>query len=156
LALPGSYWDSHSEYGGQVVVINGSERSLAAVVSELKDELKEFVTTRVAMFKSEMRDKISSFKMAAILIAGGLFLGISAWLVLTAALVSIIAVAFLPSTYAYFFAFLIVGIAYLLIAVIMASFALREIKQRGLKPERTIRVLKQDQIWIQSEARQQL
>jgi uncharacterized membrane protein YqjE len=137
-------------------VANGNERSLAAVVSELKDELKEFVTIRVQMFKSEMKDKVSSLKMAAILIAGGLFLGITAWFVLTAALISIIAVAFLPSPYAYFLAFAIVGIVYLLVGTILASFALRELRQRGLMPERTIRVLKQDQVWLQSEARQQV
>ncbi len=135
---------------------NENGRSLAGVVSELKEELKEFVSTRIEMLKSEMKDKVSSLKVAAIFIAGGLFLGITAWFVLTAALISLIATAFLPSVYAYFFGFIIVGIAYLLVGVILATFALRELRRRGLKPERTIRVLKQDQIWLQSEARQQV
>ncbi len=135
---------------------NENGRSLAGVVSELKDELKEFANTRIEMFKSEMNDKVSSLKIAAILIAAGAFLGITAWFVLTAALISIIATAFVPSVYAYFFGLVIVGVAYLLVGAIMATFALREIRQRGLKPERTIRVLKQDQIWLQSEARQQV
>lgn len=135
---------------------NENGRSLAGVVSELKDELREFVSIRIEMFKSEMKDKVSSLKVTAILIAGGLFLGLTAWFVLTAALISIIATAFLPSVYSYFFAFIIVGIAYLLVGAILATFALRELSQRGLKPERTMRVLKQDQIWLQSEARQQV
>lgn len=135
---------------------NENGRTVAGVISELKDELKEFVTTRIAMFKSEMKEKVSSLKIAAILIAGGLLLGLTAWLILTAALISIVAAAFLPSVYSYFFAFIIVGVTYLLVGVIMASFALRELRQRGLRPERTIRVLKQDQIWLQSEARQRV
>jgi hypothetical protein len=137
-------------------VPNENGRSLAGVVSELKDELKEFVATRVDMLKSEMKDKVSSLKMAAILIAAGVFLGLTAWFVLTAALISIIAAAFLPSAYSYFLACVIVGVAYLLVGGIFATFALRELKQRGMMPERTIRVLKQDQLWIQSEARQQV
>jgi membrane protein implicated in regulation of membrane protease activity len=137
-----------------VPIENG--RSLAGVMSELKDELKEFITTRIEMLKSEMKDKVASLKMAAVLIACGLFLGITAWFVLTAAAISIVATAFYPSVYAYFFGFLIVGVAYLFVAVILASFAFRELKKRGLTPERTIRVLKQDQVWLQSEARQQI
>lgn len=137
-------------------MVNENGRSLGGVISELKDEAKEFVQTRIDMLRSEMKDKISSFKVAAVLIAGALFLGLTAWFVLTAALISIIAIAFQPNSFAYFFAFVIVGVAYLLIAAVIGSFAVRELKQRGIMPERTIRVLKQDQIWIQNEAKQQI
>lgn len=131
-------------------------RSLAGVVSELKDEMKEFASTRIDMLKSEMKDKVSSLKVAVPMIIGALVVGWTAWLVLTAALISIIAQAFQPSRYGYFFAFLIVGVVYALMAAIAAAFAIRELKNRGFMPERTIRVLKQDQIWLQSEARQQV
>jgi len=137
-----------------VAIENG--RSLAAVVSELKDELKDFISTRIEMLKSEMKDNISAIKVAIPIIAGALVLGGTAWFVLTAALISIIATGFYPSHYSYFFAFVIVGVAYALLAVIMGSFAYRELKKRGFMPERTIRVLKQDQVWLQKEARQQL
>jgi VIT1/CCC1 family predicted Fe2+/Mn2+ transporter len=130
-------------------------RNLSGIVSELKDEAKDFVQTRIDMLKSEMKDKVASLKVAAVLIAGAAFLGITAWFVLTAALIAVIAVAFLPSSFAYFFATIIVGVAYALIAAAIGAFAIRELKQRGLTPVRTIRVLKQDQIWIQNEARQQ-
>jgi hypothetical protein len=138
-------------------VTNGTNgRSLAGVVAELKDEVKEFATTRIEMFKSEMKDKVSSLKFAAVLIVIGALLGVTAWFVLTAALIAIIATAFHPSVYAYFFASLIVGVAYLIIGGIIAGMAVSELKRRGLVPERTIRVLKQDQVWLQTEARQQL
>ncbi|HYG99090.1 MAG TPA: phage holin family protein [Terriglobales bacterium] len=131
-------------------------RSLAGVVNELKDEAKEFIQTRIAMLKSEMQDKVSSWKTAAMLIAVAALLGLTAWFLLTASLVSILAAVFYPSRYAYFLGFIIVGVVYLLIAAIVGSAAARQIKKRGVMPERTIRVLKQDQVWIQSEARQQV
>lgn len=131
-------------------------RSLAGVIHELKDELKEFIQTRIAMLKSEMQDKVASWKTAGIMIAIAAVLGLTAWLLLTGALVSVVAAAFYPSRFAYFFAFVIVGLAYLIIAGLMGAFAASEIKRRGVMPERTIRVLKQDQVWLQNEARQRV
>ncbi len=133
-----------------------SERSVAGVLAEIKEEVKEFVQTRIEMLKSEMKDKISSWKTAVPLIAVGLVFAVTAWFVLTAALISIIAEAFYPSRFAYFFSFVIVGVVYLLVGVISATFAIRELREHGVMPERTVRVLKQDQVWIQTEARQQV
>lgn len=136
-------------------MING-ERSVAGVLSEIKDEVKEFAQTRIEMLKSEMKDKMSAWKTAIPLIAIGLVFAATAWFVFTAALISIIAAAFYPNRFAYFFSFVIVGIVYALVGVISATFALRELRTRGVMPERTIRVLKQDQVWLQTEARQQV
>ncbi len=135
---------------------NENGRTLAGVAAELKDELKDFATTRIEMMKSEMRDKLRAWKMAVPLIAIGLLLALTAWFVLTAALIAIIAVPFLPSPFAYFFAFIIVGVVYLLGGTICAIFAYREMKEQGVMPERTIKVLKDDRVWLQTEARSQV
>jgi uncharacterized membrane protein YqjE len=137
-------------------VANENGKTLAGVVSELKDEVKEFASTRVEMFKSEMKEKVSSLKTAVPLIAIALVLGLTAWFVLTAALVSIVATAFYPSRFAYFFALVIVSVVYLVAAGVMGAFAVRELKEQGVLPERTLRVLKEDQAWLQNEARQQV
>lgn len=133
-----------------------NERSVAGVLAEIKDEIKEFLQTRFDMLKSEMKDKMSAWKTAVPLIAVGLVFIATAWFVLTAALISIVALAFYPNRFANFLALLIVGVAYLLIGAISATFAIRELRQSGLKPERTIRMLKEDQVWLQTEARQQV
>jgi uncharacterized membrane protein YqjE len=131
------------------------ERSVVSVLAEIKDEVKEFVRTRISMLQSEMKDNLSALKMAVPMIGAALLFGMTAWFLLTAALVAIIGNAFLPNGLAYFFALIIVGVAYLLIGAILGSFAFRELKKRGFKPERTIKVLKEDQVWFQTEARQQ-
>ncbi len=135
---------------------NVHERSVAGVLAEIKDEAKEFMRTRLDMLRSEMKEKMSTVKTAVPLIAIGLVFGVTAWFVLTAALISIVALAFYPNRFAYFFSLIIVGIAYLVIGAVSATFAVRELRQGGLKPERTIRVLKEDQVWLQTEARQQV
>ncbi len=132
------------------------ERSVAGVLAEIKEELKEFAQTRLSLLRSEMKDKVSMFKTAMPLIAFGLVFLWTGWLALTGALIVIIAEAFYPNRFAYFFSFIIVGAGYLLIGGIAASFAVRGLREHGVVPERTIRVLKQDQLWLQTEARQQL
>lgn len=137
-------------------VINENGRTLAGVIAELKDELKDFAQTRVEMLRSELRDKVKAWKTALPLIVIALVLMGTAWFVLTAALIAIIAAAFIPSPYAYFFALLIVGVVYLLAGAIGATFAIRELKEQGVVPHRTVQMLKDDKIWLQTEARSQV
>jgi cytochrome c biogenesis factor len=134
-------------------VTNENGRTLAGVINEFKDEIKDFVQTRIYMLQSEFRDKFTAWKTALPLIVVALVLMGTAWLVLTAALTSILAVAFLPSPYAYFFAFLIVGVVYMFGGAVCAGFAIRELKEHGIMPQRTVKVLKEDKIWLQTEAR---
>lgn len=135
---------------------NENGRTLAALIAETKDELKEFAQTRLDMLRSEMKDKVSAWKVAMPLIIIGLVLAITGWFVLTACLISAIAVGFYGSPWAWTFALLIVGIAYMLAAVVAVTFAMRGLKEQGVAPKRTIRVLKEDRAWLSSEARSQI
>ena len=137
-----------------VVVDNG--RSLAGVVAELKDEFKDFVSTRVAMFRSEMAEKIHTVKMSApMMIIGGVMLA-TAWLLITGCIVAAVYVAFEGSPWAGFWALGIVGVVYALFGGVAVLFAYKEITDRGLAPKRTLRVLKDDQLWMANEAKVQL
>ena len=134
--------------------VNG--RTLAGVVAEIKDELKEFLSTRIQMLKSELRDKISSLKVAAPLGIIALVLLGTAYLLFTLMLVALVAVAFEGSSYQWFLSFLIVGVLWSIVGGMCALFAWREFRQQGLAPKKTMKVLKEDQVWLQTEARTQL
>jgi uncharacterized membrane protein YqjE len=129
-------------------------RSLGEVIAEIKDELKDFMQTRVQMLVNEMREKIQNSKKAAILVVAGLVLLATAYLLLNLALVGLIAVAFWGSPYAWFLSFLIVGVVWLILGGMLALMAVKQFK--GLAPEKTINVLKEDKIWLQQEARSQV
>ena len=133
-----------------------TERPLGSVVNEAKDEFKTFAQTRVAMLISEMRENLNTIKNAAPMMAVGIFLAVTAWLVLTGALVALIWVAFAPSVYAPFLAFLIVGGAYLIIGGILALLGYSSMQDKSLVPKRTIQVLKDDRTWFQTEAKTKL
>lgn len=135
-------------------ITNG--RTLAGVVAELKDELKEFISTRIQMLRAELREKAKTLKVAAPLVIVALVLLGTAYLLFTLMIVSLIVVAFEGSAYQWFLAFLITGVLWSIGGGICALFAWREFKDLGLAPKKTIKVLKEDQIWLQTEARTQL
>jgi len=131
-------------------------RSLAAIVAEMKGELREFTQTRIEMLKAELHEKLKTLKIAVPLAALGVLLLATACLLFTMALVGL-AVAFFPSSpYRWFFAFAIVAILWTILGGIAAYFAKREFELKGLMPRRTIKVLKEDKVWIQAEAKNQL
>ncbi len=130
-----------------------TEKSIATILSETKEELKQFVSTRVNMLKAEMDEKISRLKaVIPLAVVAALFL-VSAWGVFTFALIALLHALFVPSVYAWLWASLIVALVYAIVGAIAGWFAYSEIKATKLTPTRTLKVLQQDQVWIQNEAR---
>lgn len=129
-------------------------RSLAQVIGEIKEEVKDFLQTRVSMFVAEMREKVSNSKSGVIYAGVALVLGWAGFLMLSVAFAALVAVAFWGSPYAWFLGFLIVGLLWTIMAAMLAIAAVRQF--RDLAPKRTIQVLKEDKIWLQHEARNQI
>ena len=121
------------------------EKSLGMVMSELKLEMADFVQTRYQMLSSEIGTKFSTLKSAAPILMVALALCGVGFMVVSAALVAVIAMS-LGS-----------GIeAWAMACGLTAVVAWRQISNFDLTPTRTIGVLKQDQVWLQNEARSQL
>jgi uncharacterized membrane protein YqjE len=135
---------------------NGNGRSVAAVVKDLKAEVNEFLQTRYDLFLAELKHKISALKIAAPLLVAALLFGLTAFLMFTLGLVALIAIAFAGSPFAYAVAFAVVMVLYILIGVACAWFVLREWSAQGVTPKKTLKVLKDDKIWLQTEARSQV
>ena len=127
-------------------------KNLAEIIAELKDEIKDFVQTRLELFKSEVRETLDAWKTAVPLAAVAVVLLVTAYLLLTIAVVALVAVAFWNNPYHWFFAFLIVGVVWSIGGGILGWMALHEFQSKGLFPKKTIEVLKADKMWIQSEA----
>jgi VIT1/CCC1 family predicted Fe2+/Mn2+ transporter len=132
-----------------------NERALAAVLADVKSEIKDFLQTRMAMLRFELRGKARAWKLAGPMAVCGLALLATAWLVFTGALIAILATAFYPSRFAYVIALVLVGAVYGLGGAMCAALAVRTAKLAGVVPERTLKVLKEDARWLHSEARGQ-
>jgi uncharacterized membrane protein YqjE len=131
-------------------------KSLGAIVAEMKEELREFAQTRIEMFKAEVQEKTKTLKIAAPLAAVGALLLATAYLLFTMAFVGLAVAFFADSPYRWFFAFAIVAVLWTLLGGIAAYFAKREFELKGLMPRQTIQILREDKIWIQAEAKNQL
>ena len=130
-----------------------TEKSIPTILSETKEELKQFVTTRVNILKAEMDEKISRIKaVIPMAVVAALFL-VSAWGVFTFALIALLHAFFVPSAYSWLWASLIVTLVYVIVGAGAGWFAYSQIKSTKLAPTRTMKVLQQDQVWIQNEAR---
>lgn len=131
-------------------------KNLASLLSEIKDEIRDFLQTRFAILKTELQEKSKNLKTAAMLAAAGILLLSTAYLLITLALVGLVVAAFPNSPYRWFFAFLAVGVFWSIFGAIAAYFAKRELELRGLLPKRTIEVLKGDKVWVQTEVKNQI
>jgi uncharacterized membrane protein YqjE len=130
-------------------------RPLSTTVNEAKEEFKQFAETRLSMLQSELREKLTILKSSAPMLAvGGLF-AFTAFLALTGALIALVWAAFAGWRFGMFFAFLIVAVFYAIIGAGAFAFGFGRISQEGFLPNRTIKVLKEDRIWLQNEARAQ-
>ena len=117
-------------------------------MKELRDDLKGFITTRVQILTREMNQKISAIKMALPFALLAAFCAIMSLLVLTGALIYVIALGIGVG-----YALLAVGVFYLLVSAIFGMMAYRAVTAQSMAPEKTIHVLKEDQSWLQKEAK---
>ena len=131
-------------------------RSLAAIITEMKEELKDLVKTRIEMFRAELQEKLKTLKIAAPLAGVGALLLGTAYLLFTMALVGLVVAFFRDNPYRWFFAFAAVAVLWTLLGGIAAYFAKREFELKGLMPRKTLEILKGDKLWIQAEAKNQL
>jgi hypothetical protein len=125
-------------------------RSLRSILAETKQELKQFLSTRIEILKSEFRETLSALRVALALgLAALAFVG-TAFLLLTAAAVALVASAFAGNPYAWFFALVIVGVLWTALGAVAAFFAYNSIRSKGMFPRRTVAVLKADKLWLES------
>ena len=133
--------------------MNGHDRSLGSIIAEIKEEVKDFVNTRVQVIRSEIQETVGAAKVALPLSFMALALFWIGLLLFTAAAVVLVASAFAGHVYAWFFATVIVGFLWICFGAIAAFFAYNAFRSRSRFPQRTVEVLKADKVWLQTEAR---
>lgn len=128
-------------------------RSLGAIVSELREEFKQFLNTRVEMLKSELHETLAGIRVAVPLALLTLMFMVTAFLLFSAAVVALVVSAFAGNPYAWFFGFIIVAALWIILGGAAAFFAYNEFRSKSVFPKRTLEVLKADKSWIETEAR---
>jgi Putative Actinobacterial Holin-X, holin superfamily III len=132
------------------------ERTLAGMVSEVLDELKDFARTRVEMMRSDVRE---TFQAASRWLPLGILacvLLITAYLLFTAAVVALVSVAFVTNPYRWFLSCLAVALVWSAAGGIFAYLAWTQFRAHGMLLKKTLDVLKADKVWLQNEARSRI
>ena len=130
-----------------------AEGNLADALSGIKQELKEFVQTRAKILRAETEEKLRSWKKPAIMLALAAVFLLSAWFACVFALVALLHAFIVAGNYAWFWGSLIASGIFLAAALAVGRAGYRGIKASSLAPQRTLRVLKQDQNWIRDRVR---
>jgi uncharacterized membrane protein YqjE len=131
-------------------------RSLTAIVEEIMRELAELVETRIAMLKSELREKTAQWRVAAPYAAFGVVMLGTSFVLMNLALVALVAMLIGNKPYCWVVAFLSVAVLWALVGGVSAFVGKQKFQQSGIVPNRTIETLKDDKTWLQNQARNRI
>lgn len=127
--------------------MSAPERSLGELVQRATQDLSLLVSQEIALAKAEIKREVSVAGKGAGLFGGAGFTGLLALLFLSIALAFAIGK---PTTLGV--GFLVVGLVYLIAAVVLALTGKKKLSQVG-PPERTIETLKDDAAWVKHPTR---
>jgi Putative Actinobacterial Holin-X, holin superfamily III len=119
------------------------ERSIAALLADLADQMRTLFRLEVALFKVELANKLRRLGLGLIALAIGLFLVFSGWIALLATATLALATIVRP-----WLAALVVGLAALLVGVLLLYLGKRWLDPESLVPRRSLSSLRQDEAWI--------
>ena len=131
------------KYAPRVGVERESRESFGDLLTRLATASAGLVRDEIELAENEIREKFKSLRTGIILTAIAVLFGIIALLTLDAALVIGIG-----KVIGFGFAALAIGIAVAIIAGIFAGIGTAHFKKTKLKPEETIRHLKEDREWL--------
>ena len=130
---------------------SSDEHSIKGILRDLNTQLVDLLNTRYQMFKTEIKEKLELSKTIGPLLVVVLALFSGAFAALTFALIALVRSAFADSIFGWAIGAAIIGFAYLLLGGIGIVMLRQTIRKATLVPERTLKVLKQDQRWLEKE-----
>lgn len=122
------------------------ERPLSALFSDLSQEMQRLVRDEIALFKSEMSQKMSrAVKSVSFLAIGGavLYAGV---LALVSAMILLLATAIAAWVAALVVSVIVLGTGYFLV-----QRGRKDLKQTDFTPRETISTLKGDKEWLKKQ-----
>jgi hypothetical protein len=133
-----------------------AERTYSSLISEMREEFKQFATTRFQMLRAELKERSATLKVAGPLVVVGAVLIGTSYLTFTFSLVALVAAFFRNSPFGWFYAAGMVALFFLVFGGIAIYFAVREFKSKPWTPKRTLEIVKGDILWIKAETKGQI
>jgi hypothetical protein len=124
----------------------GSNRSIAALLSDLVNQVSALVRQEVALFRAELLEKLGLIGRGVGAIVAGALIAFSGWLALVAAAVLGLAIVVAP-----WLAALIVGLVLTGIGGALLYFGKSRLDADALAMRRTLGSLREDQAWVREQ-----
>lgn len=126
----------------------GSEKSLGELVATATKDLSLLVSQEVALAKAELKKEVAHAGKGAGMLGGAGFMGLFALIFLSIALAYAISWFGIGLGWGFF----IVGMLYLVVAVVLALLGKKQLSKVG-PPEKTIATVKDDVAWAKHPTR---
>jgi hypothetical protein len=123
-----------------------SERTVAALLADLANQISALVRQEVALFKAELLEKLGVIGRGVGAIAIGALIALSGWLALVAAAVLGLAIVLAP-----WLAALIVGVVLIAIGGALLYFGKSRLDADALAMRRTLGSLREDEAWVREQ-----
>ncbi len=123
-----------------------SDRSVAALLSDLANQIGSLVRQEVALFKAELLEKLGLIGRGVGAIAIGALIALSGWLALVAAAVLGLAIVLAP-----WLAALIVGLVLIGVGGALLYFGKSRLDADRLAMRRTLGSLREDEAWVREQ-----
>jgi len=123
------------------------DRSTSALMGDLVESVNQLVRKEIQLFRAEMGEKVTQATMAVCLILAGAVLAITALNVFAAAVVAALTNAGISGAWAA----VIVGGVLAILAIILASRGISNLKAGSLAPERSARAASQDATMVKGK-----
>jgi putative superfamily III holin-X len=125
-----------------------SERSIAALLSDLASETILLFRQELALLKAELHEKFGQVGRGATALGAGALIAYSGWLALLAAAILGLATV-LPA----WLAALIIGFLAVAVGGLLVFLGKRRFDAEALAPRRTLRTLREDEAWLRERLR---
>jgi putative Mn2+ efflux pump MntP len=126
--------------------MNAEERSIGQLFAELTEETRTLVRQEIQLARAELSEKVAGIGTDIGSMVGGVAVLYAGFLVLLAAIVIGLAHVIGPG-----WAALLVAVVTLAIGGWMVTRGLQDMKQRNLKPEKTVASLKETKQWAKEQ-----
>jgi hypothetical protein len=136
---------------------SGSERSIADLIKELRDEATTLIRQEMALARTEMSEKAAKVgRNAAYTGVGAVLLHLGLLFALLAASVAMVLLLghWGAGINAWWLGPLIVGAVVGIIGAVMTSKGISTLKRQSLTPDKTVQSLKEDKQWLQEKVTQ--
>lgn len=132
-----------------------NDANIADLLRQLRDDTTGLVREEILLAKTEMTEKLSVAGRNAAYLAAGALIGTAALLLLLMSLSYLMAQILIQQGtepgLAGFLGFLIVAVVVGVISAILVSKAMKTFGHQSMKPDRTVRSLREDKRWAQSK-----